>query len=172
MRDYGVGVSSRFPHSPLAKLPAGALRLWLLLAAKADHAPFTRTIGGVRVTVKTGQVLTSLRQMEADGFGTRPTLVHNLRTLTASQALTLTPVERLRSFTASGKETKPLGRSKNFTAGLTLATLVSVQGFKQLREGGGKETLPKRTKGVSDGLTAAEREENRRAIAQLEAEGR
>ena len=172
MPSYGISVTSRFPHSPLAKVSAGALRLWLLLAAKGDHAPFTRNLGGQRVTVKTGQVLTSVRQMEADGFGAKATLTRHLGTLAHADLITLKAIERFRNANASGIKTETLERTQNVNAGLTVATLVTVNGFRRLRDQSVHISETKRDKGSSDGLTAAERAENRRAIQQLEAEGR
>ena len=126
---------------------------------------------GQTTTVATGQVLTSIRQLEDQaGYRTRRLVLGDLRELRSANAIDVSAIRRFPRSTASGSETTPLPRGRIVTGKSVLGTLITVHGVRHLREEGGDEKATKREE--TYGLTPVEEAENTRALRTLEAEGR
>jgi hypothetical protein len=162
-------------HLPLWSLTARALRLWLFLAMKAQHAPFARTLGdSQRVTIQSGQFLTSNRKLARDaGYRSPKALIADLKELAKQLTIEITPIKRLRFRigTAPVSKTEPSPRFQNGNADSIVATLITVRGISQLRDQGVSESETKREKSTLRALSRDEREWQK-AEAVFMAEGR
>jgi hypothetical protein len=175
MRDFGVAVSSGWLHGPLGRVSPRALRLWLFLAGKSLHAPFTRVCAGQRVNVQRGEVITSMRQLQRDAeYHSPASLIADLKELADAKTIEARSIrrdegERFKNRNASASEVETLGRSKNRNAGLTLATVIKVLCHQCLAGRSVSEFETKRGTGV---FNARERTEIERFEAQMAREGR
>ncbi len=173
--DFGIRLSPRLQHSPLWSLTPRAFRLWVFLAMKAQHAPFPRTLSDrQRLTVQSGQVLTSSRVLQREAAYRSPkALVADLAQLNEKRVIDVFPIirERFRNGNASVSKTEAPERFRSGSAGFVVATLITVRGINQLREQGVSESETKRDKSALRVLSRDEREWQH-AEAQLAAEGR
>lgn len=146
MGDFGIRISPRVEQSPLWALSPRALRLWLYLAMKSQHAPAPRLLpDGRRLVVAPGQWLTSARKLLRDvgRGGSLRTITRDLEELRSAGVIT---VELVRGCYPTGNR----GVTDSTTGGVTkrvtgtapqgngvsvLATLVTVVGI-QVSEGG------------------------------------
>lgn len=193
--DYGVSISPRALASPLWVLSPRALRLWMYLAMKADHAKQSMLLpDGQRVTVERGQWLTSTRRLEREAqYRTHRLVIADLGELAQAGTVTITPIRRgrFRISTSTGSESAPvpvpnqhhgdgsesaLERFRISTTGFTMATLISVNGIKQLQNRVVPNQHHKEKKNSTDAdascLSERDRRELARADRQLTAEGR
>jgi hypothetical protein len=174
--DFGIRISPRVQDSPLWTLSPRALRLWLWLAMKSQHATQRYTMADhQKVAVNRGQWLTSRRKLETDVgcYRSAKQVIDDLRELVSVGVISVAPVmrQRFQIDTASGSKSIPGGRCQNGTAGKTLATLITVHGINHLVEVSGSKLTPKERESVLRSLSREE-QEWRRAEAQLVAEGR
>lgn len=131
MRDFGLKVSSRFQHGPLWKLSPRALRLWMYLAMKAQHAPtIHRLDDGRRLTIASGQWFTSTRTLRKDlgGTGSHETFTALLAELQDHGTVRVEPVRRYGNRNGDVTEAVTGGVTESVTGKAVLGSLVTVMG--------------------------------------------
>ncbi|MBA3639352.1 MAG: hypothetical protein M3541_16950 [Acidobacteriota bacterium] len=138
MGDYGIQVSDRFRSSPLWDVSAGALRLWMVLAMKAQHSPCSLMLSdGQRVAVARGQWLASTRKLRKElGGGSLRSITVALDELRAAGAISTRQIPRYRNGNTPVTEsvTPPVTKRdtpcyRNGNALSPMATLVTVAGM-------------------------------------------
>jgi hypothetical protein len=114
--------------------------------------------------VQSHQYLTSLRMLKQDpGYRSFSTLGADLAVLTAAGVITCQPIGRAKNRSASAPESEALPRSRNWSAGYTVATLITVHGVRELRDRGAPEIGAKREE------TSGTSSRRRREVQELEA---
>jgi hypothetical protein len=121
--DFGVRVSLRFKNSPLWQLSPRALRLWMYLAMKANHAPMSVPLAdGQRVQVDRGQWLTSSRKLRKElGGGSMRDIVADLAELERSGTVSLRSIPRYHGGNTPATTV--------VTAPCVMATLLTIEGL-------------------------------------------
>ncbi len=172
--DYGIRIDPRVQDGPLWKLSPRALRLWLYLAMKSQHAPVTRTLkDGHGLLIDKGQWLTSYRELRKHGMGSLTSVTSALSELKAVGAVTVKHIPRSENQNGGVLKNGTGGVLKVRTAEAIVATLVTVMGQSLTAH-----PVPKigtKDKYRGNGLppvSRKEQEESERADAILSAEGR
>jgi hypothetical protein len=174
--DFGLRVSLRLQNSPLWKLSPRALRLWVYLAMKSNHAPQTLPIfdgyrDAHRVKVGTGQWLTSTRALMKDAsYRSAKAVIADLRELRNAGVISTEEIRpRFQNGSTGDSKTETPPWFQNGSARNVLATLVTVHGLALSMAPVSKmETKEVRASPVS----AKDRREREQAFRILAAEGR
>lgn len=173
--DFGLRVSPRVLHGPLWRVSAGALRLWVLLAVKAQHRAQTLSVmDGQRIKVGYGRWLTSFRRLRKDaGYSSMTILVKHIHELERAQAITRRSIQRTRSTNkaAVGAESgTPCTSFEN--ASRSVATLITVLGINKIAQGAFHRSERKEMPATPSPLSQKDRDEISNVDRQLAAEGR
>lgn len=179
MHDFGLHVAPHFRESPLTAVSDRAVRVYLVLASLAAHTDCIREVDGMRIPVQRGESLTSYRVLAQHVGGGRTRLMAAVRELIGVGAVSVETVERpartVPNQNRQRSQMRTVERSGNRTVVKAVISRFKVHGIKHLpRNLNGSRLGPievqERT--TSSPLSLREREENARAAAILEAEGR
>ena len=176
MSDFGVRVSSAFVDGPLWRLTSRQLRLWMYLAMMGQHPPKIVPLSdGQRVTVSTGQWLTSARKLRKElGVGSLCSIVDDLAALKRVGVIDAQPVMRYRSRNAPVPDsvTPPLQKPISQCVMATLVTVAGVPVAAHPVTGSVTKKEIQRKPATSSPFSGNERDEQSRALELLAAEGR
>ena len=129
MGDFGIRVSARCQHGPLWKLKARALRMWIYLAMKAQHAPQRMLLAdGQRITVARGQWLTSNRKLHKEIGGSLRKVTEDLAELRKAGVITIQAIPRTQTGDGGVPELSTSPRTPKGHADCALASLITVAG--------------------------------------------
>lgn len=173
--DFGVLVGSRFRESPLCKQSPLAVKIWLVLASMAAHTAVRREIAGRWVEIEAGEVLIAMRTLARAVRCGVAQLRRELGHLALAGAVEIALVEAPSTCPSRTRQRVHSGyvqRVGNRHGVRVLLTRIKVNGFKALARNVNVSGLDTQDKSVRPVLSKRERDQNARAIAILEAEGR
>ena len=175
--DFGIAIAPDFRDSPLRTVSPRALKLWLLLASHATHAPIAKEIAGHRITLGVGEWLASWRTLQQLVGCGRTQIGRALDELAAINAIEIVPVYAPRSRAVPNQDrhrsqSETAERSQNGTDRKCLLSRIKVNGMRALHgKGSGPESGTKRREATAS-PSWAERQQNDKALQVLAAEGR
>lgn len=175
--DFGLRAERRFAESPAWQLSPRALRLWLWLGMKAQHRPFTCSLGETTLTVRAGELLLSQRAlMKQTGGRSSRQVVADLAELERHGCIARTtlsrPVTRSQSRSTPAPNVGAPTRSQVGSTSYSVGTLITVVGVRVTRDPAPKLGATSKKRAISSPFSAADLEHLQSVEGQLLKEGR